>query len=204
MRLVASLSSGILARHPVTGGWYLMWARDQDLLAQAFDVNSLTLSGDVATIATDIRVEESQRLAYVSASLTGQLAWATSRAADNVLAVYGRDGRRIRTLDIPPAKLVQPALSPDGKRLLFTSVDRGNADIFLYDLTTNVTERLTTDPDYDEQPTWTPDGSAMTYRGRDGEKQAVLRLAIGRGTQPERLLAGESAGTSYETPIDVF
>ena len=200
VRLVASLSSAILARHPVTGGWYLMWARDQDLLAQAFDVNSLTLSGDVATIATGIRVEESQRLAYVSASLTGQLAWATSRAADNVLALYGRDGRRIRTLDIPPAKLVQPALSPDGKRLLFTSVDRGNADIFLHDLTTNVTERLTNDPDYDEQPIWTPDGSAMTYRGRVGEKQTIFRLAIGRGTQPERLLAGESAGTGFETP----
>jgi len=199
VRLVASLSSGILARHPLTGGWYLMWARDHDLLAQAFDLESLTLSGDVATIATGIRVEESQRLAYVSASLTGQLAWATSRAADNVLALYGRDGRRIRTLDIPPGKLVQPTLSPDGKRLLFTSVDRGGADIFLHDLATNVTERLTTDPNYDESPTWSPDGSAMVYSGQDGEKAALLRLAIGRGAQPELLFARDSLGAGYET-----
>ncbi|HVQ42132.1 MAG TPA: hypothetical protein VMS54_08000, partial [Vicinamibacterales bacterium] len=199
VRLVASLSSGILARHPVTGGWYLMWARDQDLLAQPFDVDSLTLSGDVATIATGIRVEGSQRLAYASASLTGQLAWATSRAADNVLAVYSRDGRRIRTLDIPSGKLVQPALSPDGKRLLFTSIDRGGADIFLHDLTTNVTERLTTDPNYDEAPAWTPDGSAMLYSGRDGNKDAMLRLAIGRGAQPETLFTSESLTAGNET-----
>jgi serine/threonine protein kinase len=200
VRLVASLSSGILARHPVTSGWYLMWARDQDLLAQPFDVESLTLSGDVATIATGIRVEGSQRLAYVSASLTGQLAWATSRAADNVLAVYGRDGRRIRTLDIPPAKLVQPVLSPDGKRLLFTGIDRGGADIFLHDLTTNVTERLTTDPNYDEQPVWTPDGSAMTYSGQEGEKRTILRLAIGRGVEPEKLFVGDAASLGVESP----
>ena len=200
VRLVASLSSGILARHPVTGGWYLMWARDQDLLAQAFDVESLALSGDVATIATGIRVEESQRLAYVSASLTGQLAWATSRAADNVLAMYGRDGRRVRTLDIAPGKLVQPALSPDGKRLLFTRVERGGADIFLHDLTTNVTERLTTDANYDESPVWTPDGSAMTYSGRDEEKGAIFRLAIGRGAQPEKLFVNDLASVGFETP----
>ena len=200
VRLVASLSSGILARHPVTGGWYLMWARDRDLLAQAFDVESLALSGDVTTIATGIRVEESQRLAYVSASLTGQLAWATSRAADNVLALYSRDGRRIRTLDIPPGKLVQPTLSPDGKRLLFTSVERGGADIFLHDLTSNVTERLTNDANYDESPVWTPDGSAMTYLGSEEGKRVILRLPIGRGAKPERLFADESAGTGFETP----
>jgi serine/threonine protein kinase/Tol biopolymer transport system component len=199
VRLVSSLSSGILARHPVTGRWYLMWVRDDDLLAQPFDVESLTLSGDVATIATGIRVEGSQRLAYVSASLTGQLAWATSRAADNVLAVYNRDGRRIRTLDVPQGKLVQPVLSPDGKRLLFTGIERGGADIFLYDLSTNVTERLTTDPSYEEAPAWTPDGSAMVYFGKDGEKDAVLRLAIGRGAQSEPLFTSDDISSGYET-----
>ena len=199
-RLVASLSSGILARHPVTRAWHLMWVREQDLLAQAFDLDSFALSGDVTTIATGIRVEESQRLSYVSASLTGQLAWATSRAAENVLALYGRDGRRLRTLDIDPAKLVQPALSPDGKRLLFTRVERGGADIFLHDLTTNVTEQLTTDGDYDESPTWTPDGSAMTYLGREAGKRTVFRLAIGRGARPETLHRSESPGVGFEGP----
>ena len=71
-------------------------------------------------------------------------------------------------------------------------------------LTINVTERLTTDPDYDESPIWTPDGSAMIYRGRDGGKQAVLRLAIGRGTQPEKLLVNEAARSASRLPIDAF
>ena len=200
VRLVASLSSGILARHPVTGGWFLMWVRDQDLLAQAFDPASFALSGDVTTVSTGIRVEESQRLAYVTASLNGQLAWANSRAAENVLAVYGRDGRRIRTLDIAPTKLMQPALSPDGKRLLFTRVERGGADVFLYDLATNVSEQLTTTPDYDESAAWTPDGSAMTYLGRDAGMRTLFRLAIGRGARPEALVGNESPGSGFETP----
>jgi Tol biopolymer transport system component len=200
LRLVPSLSSGIIGRHPISGAWYLMWVRDDDLLAQAFNVESGALSGEIQTIARGVRVEESQRLTYASASMNGQLAWATSRASEHALALYARDGRRIRMLGVDPGKIVQPALSPDGKRLLFTRVERGGADIYMHDLTTNVTERLTTDPDYDEAPNWTPDGRSVTYIGRQNGLRCVLRLTIGGGAAPEKIYEDPSPSVGYEGP----
>jgi Tol biopolymer transport system component len=199
VRLVASLSSGIVARHPVSGAWYLLWARDQDLLAQPFDIESGALSGAVATIATGVRVEESQRLLYASASLNGHLAWANTRAGETALALYNRDGRRIRYLDIPSGVLYQPAFSPDGTRLLFIRVERGGSDIFLHDLRSGVTERLTTDPDYDEMPFWTPDGRAFTYLGRAAGHRVGFRMEIGTGAPPVQQTE-EAFGSALESP----
>jgi Tol biopolymer transport system component len=200
VRLIPSLSSGILARHPVSAGWYLMWARDDDLLGQPFDVTTGRLAGDVSTIARGVRVEESQRLLYASASRNGRLVWATSRAAETALSLFGRDGRRISVLDVPPGKLVQPALSPDGSRLLFTRVEQGTADIYLYDFRKKVTERLTTDPDYDESPVWTSDGLAMMYMGRDRSERVVFRLAIGSGGRPVKVQSEGAYSPGIETP----
>ena len=125
VRLVASLASGVLASRPSTGEPYLLWVRDGDLLGQPFDIDAGVLRGEAATIAQGVRVEESQRLTFASASRTGIVAWATATAANGVFALYSRDGRRVRTLDIPPGDLAQPALSPDGRRLLYLHVEKG-------------------------------------------------------------------------------
>jgi serine/threonine protein kinase len=201
-RLVASLSSGLLARRPASSEWYLLWVRDTDLLAQPFDLSSGTLSGDATKIAAGVRVEESQRLTYATVSQNGHLAWATSRAAETVFAVYARDGRRLRALDIPPGILRQPAYSADGTRVLFTRVEQGSADIFMHTMKSGVTERLTTSPEYDELAFWTPDGRAFTYLGRENGERVGYRLSLGAGAAPVKQFAGEAfAGslTGHET-----
>src|SRR5262249_6087711 len=136
-----------------------------------------------------------------TASLNGLVAWAASRAAEYSFALIGRDGRRIRQLDIAPGDLSQQALSPDGTRLLFVRAERGSADIFVHDLRTSVTERLTTDPEYDELPAWTPNGRAMTYLGRENGQRTVIRLEIGSGAHPIKLASTANVFSSgAETP----
>ncbi|HYN07310.1 MAG TPA: protein kinase [Vicinamibacterales bacterium] len=199
VRLVASLSSGLISTRPGSDEAYLLWARDNDLLAQPFDLASGTLSGEVTKIAGGVRVEESQRLTYASASRNGHLAWATARAAESALAVYARDGRRLRVLDIPAGVLHQPALSPDGTRVLFIRVERGSADIFMHDLRSGITERLTTSPEYDELPVWTPDGRAVTYLGREQGQRVGFRVAVG-GAAPVKQFVSEFSLSGLETP----
>jgi eukaryotic-like serine/threonine-protein kinase len=194
VRLVASFSSGFVATNTASNRSYLLWARDNDLLAQPFDVGTATLSGEAVKITGDVRVEESQRLTCASASRNGHLVWASARAAEIVLAVYARDGRRLRELEIPPGVYTQPTFSPDGTRVLFVRVDRGSADIFVHDLGSGATERLTTSPEYDDQPNWTPDGRAMTYLGQDGKERAGFRLALGGGTPLKQVAALRRAG----------
>jgi serine/threonine protein kinase len=198
-RLLASLSSAIVARRASTDEWFLLWARDRDLLAQPFDLASGSLSGEVSTIASGVRVEDSQLQMYASASRHGHLAWATARAAEFALALRGRDGRLIRLLNVPAGTSVQPTLSPDGTQVLFTRVERGMADIFRHDLKSGVTDRVTTNPDYDEGAAWSANGRAMTYRGREAGSRSVFRLELSSGARPVKV-ASDATTPGVETP----
>jgi Tol biopolymer transport system component len=199
VRLVSSLSSGIAAVRPSTGELNLLWVRDGDLLAQPLDVNAATLRGEAVVIAQGVRVEGSQRLTYATASRTGVIAWATAHAAELAFGLYGRDGRRIRALDIAPGDLAQPALSADGKRMLFIRVERGSADIFVHELQAGTTQRVTTDPDYDENPSWAPDGKTILYNGREQGQRTAFRIEPGSGSKREALYRGPLNSGVFQT-----
>jgi Tol biopolymer transport system component len=198
-RVMASLSSAIVARRTSADEWFLLWARDTDLLAQRFDLASAALSGEVSTIASGVRVEDSQLQAHVSASRHGHLAWATSRAAEHALALRTREGRLIRLLDVTAGRNLQPALSPNDTQVLFARVERGLSDIYRHDLKSGVTDRITMDPDYDEGPTWSPSGRALTYRGRLDGKRSIFRLELSSGARPV-LVASDALTPGVETP----
>ena len=204
VRLVSSLSSGVPALNPSTGELNVLWVRDGELLAQPLDVSASALRGEATAIARGVRVEESQRLTYATASHTGIIVWGTARAADRAFGLYGRDGRRIRGLDIAPGELAQPTLSPDGKRLLFIRVERGSADIFLFDMQTGNTQRMTTDPDYDESPIWTADGRTMLYTGHEQGQPAILRLELGSGAKPTLVYRGQTISNAFQSPDGRF
>jgi serine/threonine protein kinase/Tol biopolymer transport system component len=206
VRLVASLSSGTLTAHPITGELYLLWVRDGDLLAQRFDPDAVRLVGDITVITRDVRVEESQRLAYVSASANGVLAWATGRAATSVFALYGRDGRRQRVLDVRPGpRFNNPLLSPDGRHLLFQQVEKGASDVHVHDLQTGSTRPLTIAPEYDEFGRWTADGRSVTHLGYRREGYTIFRVALDSATQPAVLYRSTAIlGPGLQTPDGRF
>jgi eukaryotic-like serine/threonine-protein kinase len=180
VRLVTSLSSGLYmpAHDGVPGS--LLWVRDQELLAQPLDIDAGKLTGDVTAIASDVRVEESQRGIFASVSNHGRIAWASARAAELSFAWYDRSGRRLSALPIEAGKVMQPRISPDGKKLAFTRVANGTADIWVHDFASAVTMQVTTDPDYDENAWWSPDGRQLIYQGRvNGEDAALIATVDG-------------------------
>jgi len=146
VRLVTSLSSGLYA--PSNDGRYghVLWVRDGELLAQALDIEGRRLTGDVRTIAPDVRVEESQRGNFASVSTNGTIVWASAAAADLELVWFGRDGRKLETLPVAPGRVMQPRISPDGTKLAFTRAGKGTADIWLLDFQSGAPTQLTTDP----------------------------------------------------------
>jgi TolB protein len=70
---------------------------------------------------------------------------------------------------------VTPSLSPDGTRLAFASDRDGFWDIYLLDLQTGGTQRLTNTPQYDSSPTWSPDLAWIVYETYEGDN---LEIAI--------------------------
>ena len=83
----------------------------------------------------------------------------------------------------------QPALSPDGREVVFVSDRAGNPDVWLVDSTGGKQLRLTTDPGADRSPAWFPDGSSVVFvSDRTGEESIwkVARL----GGPPVLLMPG--------------
>ena len=185
VRLVTSLSSGLYAPPRDGAPGSLLWVRDAELLAQPLDIEGARLTGDVTTIATDVRVEDSQRGTFASVSSNGTIVWASADAGEFAFAWYDRSGKRLAALPIAPGKLMQPRLSLDGKKLVFTRAAAGTADIWVHDLSSGATSQLTTDPDYDENPAWSlTEGVGVRRPCRQGSGIVIATID---GSRPPRV-----------------
>jgi Tol biopolymer transport system component len=73
-----------------------------------------------------------------------------------------RAGRVIDTVG-EPADYLDPALSPDEKRLAVTVNEDGRSDIWLMDLTRDIRSRFTFDAGDDFDAVWSPDGNTIVF-----------------------------------------
>ena len=89
-----------------------------------------------------------------------------------------------------------PALSPDGQRIAFMSLQEDNWDIYMINTDGSNLRRLTTDPAQDGLPTWSPDSRAIAFvTDRDGE-WAIWAISIANSKQQKLLtMAGSPDGT---------
>jgi hypothetical protein len=73
-------------------------------------------------------------------------------------------GRRARDIRFPQlGEIYTPAWSPDGRTLVFSAIQGGLSDLFLYTLETDELRRLTNDAFADLQPAWAPDGRRVAF-----------------------------------------
>lgn len=85
----------------------------------------------------------------------------------------------------------EPAISPTGDRLAFSRLSGGNYDVYVMDLDDRRTQRLTSSPTVDEDPSWSPEGDRLVYTSerRSGDLQISVVPASGGAS---RTLAGPS------------
>ena len=60
-------------------------------------------------------------------------------------------------------EIFQPAWSPDGRSIAFSAQVDGFTDLFVYDLASGQTRRLTNDAVADLEPAWSPDGRQLLF-----------------------------------------
>jgi eukaryotic-like serine/threonine-protein kinase len=172
--LVNARSQGIYA------AGRLLFARQNTLLAQPFDVGTLTLEGNAVPIAEKIQDDPGFFNAAFSASdsiLAYQESGGTSGFSE--LVWFDRAGKRLESVG-EPADYWHPRLAPDGRRLTFGIGDPG--DLWIHDLSRRVRSRLTFHPADDAAPIWSPDGTRIVFSSqRSGAGDMYSKLASGTG-----------------------
>jgi Tol biopolymer transport system component len=85
-----------------------------------------------------------------------------------VVAAGGGAARRVVTR-VGLEENRQPAVSPDGTRIAFSSSREGNLGIYLVGIDGQGLQRLTSSSSGDSEPAWSPDGKKIAFvRGYDG------------------------------------
>jgi TolB protein len=69
-----------------------------------------------------------------------------------------------------------PDLSPDGKKLVFSSDQSGNSDIWMMDINGSGLMQLTTNAADDLYPVWSPNGRAIYFVSARGERWDIWRI----------------------------
>ena len=165
---------------------YLLFVRENTLMAQAFDADTLNLKGEAFPVAEQTVRNPIIGRAMISVSENGILVMRCGGLTNNQLMWFDRAGKQLGPLT-SPGGYNAPALSPDDKTVAVGRSDllAGTAaDIWLIDLQRGTQIRLTTDPASDSYAAWSPGGDRIAFLStRIGDPSIYLKLANGSAVE---------------------
>jgi Tol biopolymer transport system component len=165
------------ARYSATG--HVLFTRDTSLVAQRFDADALTLSGEPFVVGTSAARGVGDNLTPFSASTSNSLAFLALADTETELTWFDRTGASLSIAGPRDAYLNQD-LSPDGTRIAVDLRDaRGNVDAWALDIATGIKSRITTHEDADYTPMWSPDGQSVGFTSYRSGVGNLYRREIG-------------------------
>jgi serine/threonine-protein kinase len=169
---------------------YLLFAQpDGSWLAAPFDANAVRITGAAHPITDG--VESVSGALKLGASISGAIAYAPQPARTRTLVFVSRATGRGETLPLPPRGFSGARFSPDGRRIATSVIsgDRDLGDIWLFDLATGSSWRVTFDSG-SVGPVWTDDRH-IAFGNKPGGRPAgwaIRRLSADRSDSAETLL----------------
>ncbi|HEY3123954.1 MAG TPA: hypothetical protein VGK70_07790, partial [Thermoanaerobaculia bacterium] len=167
---------------------FLLFLREETLMAQPFDAAHSRLSGEPVPIA-----EKADW--HFSAAGNGILAYRAGASDVRQLRWFDRSGRELAKVG-RPGDYLEPSLSPDGTRV---AVGVGTwtpvGDVWLLELARGSLSRWTSHPTDDLTPVWSPDGREIVF-GSNRKGRFDLYKKDAGGTGAEELIF-QSSGDKF-------
>ena len=178
-------------------GGFLFYAQGDTLVAARFDADSLTLQGTPVPVLTGLRTEIYGFSQWALAK-NGTLLYAPGiSASENPLIWVDNKGQQ--DLQLPQRQKGSFEISPDGKQLLVAEAQSGATYLWLYDLESGASRKLTSEPDVRGAPlNWTPDGKEIIYQRQTVTGRVPYILSLDSGNPGRPLLNdGKETATVY-------
>ena len=181
--VIANATNGLYSAPQNAAVGYLLWARQNQIVAQMFDPERSRLSGETTVIAgTDGVGQPNGYHASFSLSRESTLLFAGAEERFQ-LEWFGRNGQRAGEVGGPEG-YASLRISPDGLRVAVALYDSSaNRDIWTMELARGLLNRMTTNG-VGFVPIWSPDGHQIGYHevsqmrlstmGADGSDRKVV------------------------------
>ncbi len=177
------IQGGHYGRYIPTG--HLLYVRGGTLHALPLDVRRQELTGPAVPVISSVRNRISSGGAAYDVSSSGTLICAGGAPVTYRLA-WLDDSGRVERLPARASQYNFPIrFSPDGRRLALATAEAGSLDVWVYDWQRDAWTRLTSSPDVDSHPVWSPSGTHLAlesgrgifWRRADGTGEAVRLTA---------------------------
>ena len=169
---------GVNAR--VAGPEHLIVARDNGtLVAVPFDLRARRPRGPAIAIADSVRPD----FPALDVTPEGTLVyWRSGEVGIAQAVLVDRSGSAEALVPPLSGALLTPRLSPNGSQLAVEEYVAGASDVWLRDLRTGQTTRLSSSGWTSGRPTWTPDGRALTFISDQRGSAAAYRRQLDDAT----------------------
>jgi Tol biopolymer transport system component len=99
-------------------------------------------------------------------------------------------GRQVRTITLSPDYDAEATVSPDGKKIIFTSMRDGDIELYSCDIDGSNVKRLTFEPGYDGGAFYSADSKKIVFRAsrpKDDQLKAYKNLLDENLVKPSKL-----------------
>ena len=181
---------GYYARYLPTG--HLVYARAGVIVTAPFDLATLRVTGDSVPVLENVLLDSGYNTVQYTFSRNGLLVYVPGGDTSRCIPVWVNRQNKTEPLPMPVQIYGTPKLSPDGTRLAIEVKAGAKQDIYIYDIATGRSTRLTLKGS-NISPVWTPDGRRVTFlRYMEGqEKWSLFWKPVDGGGNAELLYSSQ-------------
>ena len=197
------LAAGLVAVGIAAGIFLATRQRDSTLTAepagssQTTDVrdrdrdrdSDTTVSGGGAGGATTMPGATSMATTTTAAAATARpIVYASLRSGpDSDIWSVRPDGAGMKALTTDGTEETDPALSPDGKKVLYVGDADGDNEIYVINIDGSGRQQLTDNSDEDEAPSWSPNGQRIAWASGPTTSDLQIFVMDANGDNPEQI-----------------